>query len=139
MKLIEMVDQRIENIMEIKEILEKVEELEVENEQLRIEAKREGERNKELAERLEQIMEDYRAIEMECEGYRGEKAEVLRELNIGGLGDYIMLFKAVQAENQEMQRTMERMDKKLMELAKDKVNYKAKIVEDSQLISDLNE
>lgn len=97
MRVIEVVDEKVENIMEIKEILEKVEELEMENEGLRGEVRREGDRARELAERLEQIMEDYRVLEEECEGFRSEKAEVLRELAIQGLGDYLQLYKTVQS------------------------------------------
>jgi hypothetical protein len=40
----------------------------------------------------------------------------------------MQLFKAVQNENMEMMKNMEKMDKKIMELTKDKINYKAKIV-----------
>lgn len=55
------------------------------------------------------------------------------------MNEYIVLFKNLQRENAELVRVVDSSDKKILELSKDKLNYKAKIVEDGQLISDLNE
>ena len=49
MRVIELMDRNIENIMEIREILEKVEELELENESLRDQLRLENGRNGDLA------------------------------------------------------------------------------------------
>jgi len=106
MRVIELMDNNIENIMEIREILEKVEELELENECLRDQIKCETGRNGDLAERLEIIMADYKSLEEECEALKHDKSEALKELGITTTGEYLQLFKNVQRENTELAKSL---------------------------------
>jgi predicted nuclease with TOPRIM domain len=99
MRIIEFMDRHIENIMEIREILEKVEELELENDMLKEQLRGENSRNNEIAERLEIIMADYRTLEEECDALKADKAEVLKELNIPIMAEYITLYKNIQSEH----------------------------------------
>lgn len=84
-------------------------------------------------------MADYKSLEDECDAYKAEKAEVFRELSINALGEYLALYRAVQNENGQLQSNIDKMDRKLTEVSKEKMNYKAKIMEDGQLITELND
>jgi hypothetical protein len=55
------------------------------------------------------------------------------------MAEYTTLYKNIQSEHAEILRNLEKSERKIMDLSKDKLNYKAKIMEDGQLISDLSE
>lgn len=84
-------------------------------------------------------MADYKTLEEECDALKTDKIEVLKELNITSMSEYSQLFKNVQNENAELTRSLEKVEKTMLELTRDKINYKAKIMEDGQIISDLSE
>jgi hypothetical protein len=52
---------------------------------------------------------------------------------------YIRLCKNIKNKHAEIWRSLDKSNQKVMDTSKDKLNYKAKIMDDSQLISDLNE
>lgn len=73
-----------------------------------------------MAERLAGIMTEYRVLEEEVEGWRREKAEVVRELGVQELAEYMTMYKRVQGEVSEGVREMARMEARIRQLERDK-------------------
>ena len=65
--------------------------------------------------------------------------ELFRDLNISGLGDYTDLLKQLQAEYSDTLRCLTHAEEREKQLLLDCANSKAKIVEDTNIISQLYE
>jgi chromosome segregation ATPase len=92
-----------------------------------------------LEERVEVLLKDCRELGDEVDGFRREKADVIRDLGLQDIAEYVTMFRRVQAELGDSLREVARLESLTKHLERDKSSYKARIVEDSQLIADLND
>ena len=64
---------------------------------------------------------------------------MLRELTIQVFGEYLQLYRLLQAENVELLGNLQQYELRNMQLERDKSGFKAKIMDDGEIISNLNE
>lgn len=91
MKIIEQLDRMMGDIVEIGQVLDKVGELEEENEGLRRTLEEMQGEGRGLMERIADLQDANKELQQECMRYRKERCEVMRELNIGEFADYLQL------------------------------------------------
>lgn len=78
---------------------------------------------------------EVKRLDDECEEFRKERNEIIRELEIDEFSVFIKVYKKIEQENQEFSNTIKELETQVGKLDEENKNLKQKIIEDGMVIS----